>query len=153
MCFLEVLKPLRQNNALQRKFACKKNDFVKINLSGAGSEVASAPQKFCFIENLDKIPENLGKTSENLGKMPENPGKMAPNICRKTQSRPFFGGHTKIRSSCSLWEKICGQKSFSGKFGEIRAKILCTPKTLPAPSPMTLTANLDFLCHKQEGWR
>jgi len=30
-----------------------------------------------------------------------------------------------------LWEKICGQKAhknFSGKFGEIRAKILRTPK-------------------------
>ena len=124
---------------------------------------ASAPQKFCFIENLDKIPENLGKTSGNLGKMPENPDKNGAQHLQKStiktffwKSRLFFGGHTKIRSSCSLWEKICEQKahkSFSGKFGEIRAKILCTPKNLPAPSPMTLTANLDFLCHKQEGWR
>jgi len=29
-------------------------------------------------------------------------------------------------------------KSFSGKFGEIRAKILCTPKNLPAPTPVPL---------------
>jgi len=42
--------------------------------------------------------------------------------------------------------KICGQKlhnNISGKFGEIRAKILRTPKNLPAPTPMpvdTLTA-------------
>jgi len=43
----------------------------------------------------------------------------------------FFGGHTKNRSSFSLWKKICGQKahkSFSGKFGVIQAKIFHTPK-------------------------
>jgi len=36
-----------------------------------------------------------------------------------------------------LWEKICGQKSqknYSGKLGEIRAKILCTTQKLPAPT-------------------
>jgi len=99
---------------------------------------------------LGKILENLGKTSENLGKISENPGKngaqryltsenMAANILRKTHLGPFLGGLTKNRSSCSLWENICGQqahKSFSGKFEEIRAKILRTPKNLPAPTLM-----------------
>ena len=66
--------------------------------------------------------------------------KMALNICRKTHEPLSVGGHTKKRSSWSLWEKICRQtshKNFSGKFGEIEAKILRTPKRLPAPTPMT----------------
>jgi len=58
---------------------------------------------------------------------------MAPNICRKAQKciRPFFGGHTNNKSSCSLWEKICGQKedkNFSGKFGEFGQKSFAPPK-------------------------
>ena len=64
---------------------------------------------------------------------------MASNPCRKTQLKLFFGGHTKNRSSCSLWEKICGQKAhknFSGKFGEIREKIHPTLENLPAPTPV-----------------
>jgi len=32
--------------------------------------------------------------------------------------------------------------SFSGKFGEICAKILCTPKNLPAPTPMVHISRL-----------
>jgi len=28
-------------------------------------------------------------------------------------------------------------KDFSGKFGKVRAKILCTPKNSPAPTPMS----------------
>jgi len=35
----------------------------------------------------------------------------------------FFGGHFGV---------------FLGKFGEIRAKILRTPKNVPAPTPMRL---------------
>ena len=66
--------------------------------------------------------------------------KRLPNVCR-TQLRPFWRSHTKNRSSCSfsLYEKICGQKvhkNFSGRFEEIRAKIPCTPKNLPALTPM-----------------
>jgi len=30
-------------------------------------------------------------------------------------------------------------KTFSGKFGEIRAKILCNPQNLPAPTPVLCT--------------
>ena len=65
---------------------------------------------------------------------------------QKNTWRPFFGGHTKIRSSWSLWEKICRQKSnknFSAKFGEIRAKILRTPKNLPAPTRISQVSE-DF---------
>jgi len=51
---------------------------------------ASAPQKFCFIENLDKIPENLGKTSGNLGKMPENPDKNGAQHLQKNTIKTFF---------------------------------------------------------------
>jgi len=34
----------------------------------------------------------------------------------------------------NLWSK--GTQKFSGKFGEVRAKILRTPKNLLAPAPM-----------------
>jgi len=67
--------------------------------------------------------------------------KTAPNVCRKTKENPPFGGHTKTRLLWPLWEKICKQKSqnhFSGKFGEIRAKILRIPKNLLAPAPTSL---------------
>jgi len=49
--------------------------------------------------------------------------------CLHENTRPYFGGYTKKKSSWSLWEKIYRQKlhkNFSGKFGEIRAKF-CTP--------------------------
>jgi len=97
----------------------------------------------------------------SLGKIPENPGKngahnvvwlqkMAPDFCRKTQLKTFFGGHTKNKYSCSLWEKIYGQKAhknFSGKFGEIRAKILRTPKIC-----LLLMRNDLALCGELKLW-
>jgi len=66
--------------------------------------------------------------------------KMATNVCRKTQKhmKTFFGGHTK-KGLHNLCGRICRQKlykNFSGKFGEIRAKILRTPKILPSPIPV-----------------
>jgi len=44
-------------------------------------------------------------------------------------------------SDIQYHEKIFAQKvaqKFFGKFGKIRAKILCTPKHLPAPTSMPL---------------
>jgi len=58
---------------------------------------------------------------------------------QKDTIRTFFGGHTKNRFSLPLWEKICGKKAhknFSGKFGEIWAKILRTTKNVPAQTAM-----------------
>jgi len=75
---------------------------------------------------------------------------MTPNVVWLQKWRPafagkhmttFFGGHTKKRSSWSLWQKICHTKfshqNFLGKSGNIRAKILRTPKSLPVPTPMS----------------
>ena len=106
-----------------------------------GCRGASAPSKIWFVENLGKIPENLGKTSKNLGKIPEKLGKNgaqhclttknAPIVFWKTQLRPFFRGHTKNRSSCSLWEKICGQKvykNFRASLGKYWQKSFTPPK-------------------------
>jgi len=62
---------------------------------------------------------------------------MATNICRKT-NEDLFGGDTKKDLKYSLWENNFRQKShnnFSGKFGNIWAKILRTPKNLLAPVP------------------
>jgi len=86
---------------------------------------------------LGKISEDLSKTFENLGKIPENPGKNGAQSLQENTT--LFGGHTKSTSSCSVWEKVCGQKAhknFLGKFGEFRANILRTPKKLPAPTPV-----------------
>ena len=98
-------------------------------------EVQAHSQKFWFAENLSKIPENLGIN----GAQPCFTSKNGTHGLRKNTWRPFLGGHTKKKSSWSFWEKICRKnctKNFSGKFGEIRAKILRTPKDLPAPTPM-----------------
>jgi len=54
-----------------------------------------------------------------------------------------------------LLEKICKQnctEDFSGKFGEIRAKILRTPKNLPAPAPM-MNRHLRLHCPLLKGER
>jgi len=54
--------------------------------------------------------------------------EMAPKITRRLS----FGGHPKYGlHKHKKWPKI-----FSGKFEEIRAKILRTPKNLPAPTTM-----------------
>jgi len=57
---------------------------------------------------------------------------MAPNTCRKTSEDHFFevtpnNGPQKL------------EDNFLGKFGKIRAKILCTLKNLFAPTPMHLS--------------
>jgi len=65
--------------------------------------------------------------------------KIAPNISRKTHE-DLFGAHTKkgLHDLWSLWEKFCRQvpQNFSSKFRKILAKILRTPRNLPAPKPM-----------------
>jgi len=126
--------------------------------TGAGG--TRAPQKFWFDENPRKIPENPGKihgnlskicenlrkVTENLGKLSETTGKngaqvlwfekMVPNVFRITW-RPIWRSSQKQL----LWEKLFPLKvaqNFWRKFGEIRAKILRTPKNLPAPTPMIL---------------
>jgi len=60
--------------------------------------------------------------------------KFSPNVCRKTSEEHFLKGRTEKRSA------QVAQKLF-GKFGKIWAKILCTPKNLLAPTPMTYGNN------------
>ena len=93
--------------------------------------VQAHPQKFWFGENPGKIHGNLGKTSEIFNiwaKMAPNMicfGKMVHNVCRIIW-RPLF---LKVISKEVLLEKCSHKKwsrSFSGKIGEIRAKIFRT---------------------------
>jgi len=76
---------------------CKASrDLILRNSDWSQAVVQGHPQKFWFVESL-------GKTSEN-------PGKYGAQRCLTL----------KARSSCSLWEKICGQKAHKnipGKFG------------------------------------
>ena len=97
--------------------------------------VQSHPQKFKFAENLSKIPENPGRS----GAQRCLTSKTGTRGLQKNTWRPVFGGHINKRSSWSLWKKICRENctlKFLGKFGEIWAKILRTPKNLPARTPM-----------------
>ena len=109
---------------------------------------ASAPPKVLIWWKSGKIPENPGKIHGNLGKISENLrnvwAKMAPNVVWfETHGTQRLQNHMKT----FLWrssQHVCLRKrshkkwpkSFSGNCGEIRAKILCTPKNLPAPTPM-----------------
>ena len=114
------------------------------------------PQKFWFGETENPwIPRPIPwKSGQNLWK----------HLCKKWQPTWFdlkkmvpsvkFGGHLKWRCSWSVSqeENICtsGLKFFWGKFGKIQAKILRTPKNLPAPTPMciyqaTYRAGVSFL--------
>ena len=93
--------------------------------------------------DLSKIPENLGKILENPGKngfwkSRQNPWKSGqkwdPTLflkkkAPKTHVKTFVGDHTKKGLD------LCGRqfvgktrRNFSCKLGEIRAKILHTPK-------------------------
>jgi len=77
-------------------------------VGGGGAGGASAPPtSFDMLKiltkslKIQKIPKDLGKISENLGKNGTQrclASNMAPNVCRKTSKRPFFGGHTNKRS-------------------------------------------------------
>jgi len=113
---------------------------VQCRRYSVGGGVASTPSKFLFVENLGKIPENLGKASENLGKVLENPGKNGAGAQRlqkytiKIFSWRSHGKQVFTFFVENLWQKA--HKNVSGKFEEIRAKILRTPENLPAPTPM-----------------
>jgi len=47
--------------------------------------VQTHPQKFCFVENLDKMPETPSKNGAQLSLK-----KMAPNVCRKAHENLFL---------------------------------------------------------------
>jgi len=56
---------------------------------------------------------------------------MVPKVCRKTHEDKFFGGHTKKGLNDLCGGKFVDKSStnnFSGKFREIRAKVLRIPK-------------------------
>jgi len=134
--------------------------WIKVNLltlllisgvGGGGAGGASAPLKFWCGENPGKVPENSGKIRGNLGKLLITRAKMAPNLlwfekigAQRVQNhmKTFFSFQKR-----SSWENTRTKKwlkNFSGKFGEIRAKILRTPKHLPAPTPMLLIPPLQI---------
>jgi len=102
---------------------------------------AHAPPKIRFGENLGKISENLAKIRGHLGKSCENYRKLYENTGKngaQNNMKTFFGGHPNN----SFHEKTFAQKwpkNVSDKFGKIRAKILRTPKNLPAPTHIAST--------------
>ena len=89
----------------------------------------------------DKLHLNQSKISENLLKLLGNLGKNGAQCALIwKQWRPNW--HEQLFLEVTWrpnWheELILEVKYFSGKCGRIRAKFLRTPKTLPAPKPMT----------------
>ena len=93
-----------------------------------------------------KIWEESLKNRQNLWKLHAKMAtnvvwlqKMATNICRKINVGLLFWRSHQKRSSWSLWEKICRQKSHNNFFGQVwgnSGKNPRTPKNLLAPTPM-----------------
>ena len=83
------------------------------------------------MKNVRKIPEILGKLSEIRDKNGVQRGE--------NHMKTFF---RRSSQTWSVWEEILKYsnkellENFSGKFGEIRAKIFRTSKPFPAPTPM-----------------
>jgi len=81
--------------------------------------------------------------------------KIAPKFCRKTHE-DLFGGHTKKGLNYLCGREFVGKSctKLFGEFGEIRAKILRIPKTLPAPKPMMKRPlrSCNSPCESTEGW-
>ena len=102
-------------------------------ISGVRGGGASAPQNFQYVENPGKICVNLGKICENLWKIPENLGKNGAQRWQNHMKTSFWRSLQKKtclrKCSQKKWPKI-----FLDKFGEILAKILCSPKNLPSPT-------------------
>ena len=81
------------------------------------------------------------KNVKTFAKYLEIWAKMAPNFCRITWRAAFL----EVIPKKGLFKKIFAQnvvQRFSGKFGEIRAKILRTHKKLPAPTPTPVRLNM-----------
>ena len=116
---------------------------------------ASAPPKVLVCQKSGKHPWKFGKILKILAKTlsRENPWKPGQKLCptlfdfkkwrptfAEQEMKTFFWMSHPKRSSWSLWVYICRQKlhkNVLGKFGKIRAKILCTPKNLLAPTRNT----------------
>ena len=98
-----------------------------------------------------KIYGNVRKISENLGKLRKNTGKTGAQrclnlknwrlTCRESYDLCWRSSQKKVFMVCvgrNIRTKSCPKtRKISGKFGEIRAKIFCTPQNLPAPTPVT----------------
>ena len=126
-------------------------------------EVQAHSQNFWFGENPGKIPENPGKIRRNLDKIcenfrkiPENLGKLLEHMSKNGAQRLLIWKQMAPNVLC--FEEMAPNmlfvrkyphkkwpKKFSGKFGEIRTKILRTPKIcllLHLCTHMTLRAGL-----------
>ena len=99
--------------------------------SGVGGGGASAPLKFCFVENLGKVPGNLGKILENLHKIPENLGKLPENTgkngaqCLQNHLKTFLWRSSQ--RSILVGDNSC-TKTFRASLGKFGKKSFASPK-------------------------
>jgi len=92
-------------------------------------EVKAHPQKFWFAENLAKSLKIRVKIAPNVAWFK----KMVPKVCRKNTWRPFQEATPKkVLDLCG--RKFAGERctnNFSGKLGDMRAKILRAKNRIP----------------------
>jgi len=95
-----------------------------------------------YRENLGKIYENVHKIPVILDKLPENTDKHGPQRClilknwRPTREESHEDLFLEVIPKMMKYSHKELPETFSGKFREIWAKILCTPKNLTAPTSM-----------------
>ena len=104
-------------------------------------EVQAHPQKFSCVKHPDKISENRDKIWAKSLKMFTKSRKIWAKVWFEKMALEVIP--EKVFMICvgeNIRAKSCLKTfSFSGKFGEIRAKIFRTPKNSPASTPVPST--------------
>jgi len=104
-------------------------------VGGGGAVVTSEPPKFWLLKIWAKSLKIRVKMAPKVDWLQ----KMEPKVCKITREDLFWSVTSKKDLNDLCGRKFVGKsciKVFSGKFGEIREKILRTSKDLPAPTPM-----------------
>jgi len=96
-------------------------------------------------ENLRKIPENLGKIGAQRGLIWKNGAQFW-----QKHIKSFFWRSPQKNVGLRKCLHKKWPKNFSGKFGEVQAKILRTPQNLPAPTPTACLKRLAGILRKKQ---
>jgi len=128
--------------------------YRKIITTGVVGGDASAPRKVLICWKSGRNPWKCEQTPWISGQKWRPTlfafKKWSPTFAEKHMKTFFWRPHKENVFMIFVGE-ICRQtphKNFSGKFGEIWAKMLRTPNNLPPPTPMTITNKPNKSCSK-----